>query len=155
MKKKLFMILTVLMVIISSLPAFAASYRRSANVSSEIEQYQKASEEWLKAKGSWITGDEIYFLRFGGKNAEHAVSVDTEKKTITTDKGKTYRLETDGFLQSWAGTHFYKKGEGKNGTEWKMIEWPQINIIRNKEYGSDENGDYYYYVFSYEFKDEM
>ena len=155
MKKKLFIFLTVLALLFSSLPAFAAVYRRSANVSSEVEQYQKASEDWIKSKGSWITGEDIYFIRFGGKNIEHAVSVDEEKKTITTEKGKIYNLETDGFLQSWAGTHFYKKSEGKNGTEWKMIEWPQINSIRKKEKGSDENGEYYYYVFSYEFKDEM
>ncbi len=145
----LFLIMTIL--VLNTIPVFAG-YRRSKNISSEKEQWPKAAEEWLKSKGSWITNDEIYFIRYGGKNFEHAVEVDVEKKTIKTSRGKVYDLNYDGFLRDFSGTTFYKKTNDKD-KPWEQIEWSHIKMIKEKKEGSDSDGDYFYYEFKYEFED--
>lgn len=149
MKKAVLISLTLVMLILSTVPVFA-EYRRSMNVSSESEQWPKAAEEWLKSNGSWITGDDIYFIRYGGRDIEHAVEVDVEKKTIKTARGKVYDLNYDGFLRDFSGTKFRKK-TGNSEKPWEDLEWPQIVMTKEKKEGSDENGKYFYYEFKYEF----
>ncbi len=165
MKKLLSLMIISIMVVMNVLPVFAAKdpvpipyeqqvavYRKSKNESNEMEQYAKASEEWLKSKEGWITGGDIYFKRYGGRDFEHAAAVDVEKKTITTARGNVYDLNYDGFLREFSGTQFFKK-TGNSDKPWEAIKWPQIVIKKEKEEGSDSDGKYFYYKYKYEFVD--
>lgn len=153
MKKTLCFLLCMIMILSSTLTVFAA-YRRSANVSSENEQYAKALEEWVNSYSSWITGEDIYFIRYGKKFMERAVEVNKEKKTIKTASGKVINLNYDGFLRDFSGTTFFKKENNNKGSVWTTIKWPKIVIEKEKKEGSDSNGQYHYYEFKYSFNED-
>ncbi len=163
MKKIISIILISALVVINALPAFARTYkqapvhRSSADVSTEAEQYALAAEEWLKSKGSWITSDDIYFIRYSGNLIEHAKEVNVDERTITTDRGTVYNLNYDGFLRSFSGTQFFQRNNnaGENESPWTLIKWPQIVITKDKEEASDSNGSYFYYKYKYEFNEDF